>query len=100
MIDKEKLIQFIDYCIQYQEKGSKINFLEIIKFKITDSKFGLFKPQETCRWEINKEVKRPQVSYISSCNYFHNSENYWNDDVEDFFYCPYCSKPIQVIENE
>jgi len=111
MLDKEKLLDALHEIYEHEDKNanelSNKNYKYIysayrdqtayIISKIKKREFDI--TQEACKW---KEKPGYIDMYLSDCSQeIAFSTAYYSPDVGgDFKYCPYCSKPIEVIDDD
>lgn len=117
MLDKEKLIGFIEVNYksiekQIENRNDDFSTIELdawlkayaqILFYLKKGDFDIHeKPQETC----NREYIPPYSTAQNISNGYYKTTcgiQYSETDImieKEYNYCPYCSKTIEVIEDE
>lgn len=103
MIDKERIIKELwlnHSCVdrlKEQEKEDLIRAIRMITIGLIEQiKRGDYdikqEAKEKCRWHIQEKYEE----YVTSCGNFDNIHG----DLKSYKYCPYCSKPIEVVDDE
>lgn len=54
---------------------------------------------DVCVWSLSKYRQYDESEYYAPCLYSEgNYTTFYEEQVEKFHYCPYCSKPIKIKE--